>query len=615
MPIKKINLGDPLSQSADLVHNNIDKLKMLFPEIVTEGKIDFKVLQQVLGEELEEAEEYYRFTWAGKSQARREAHKPSTGTLRPAKEESLDWDTTENMYIEGDNLEVLKLMQKSYAGKIKMIYIDPPYNTGKDFVYKDNYKDNLKNYQEVTGQVDSDGNKISTNSDSDGRYHSNWLNMMYPRLRLARNLLKDDGVIFMSIDDNEVENLKKLGNEIFGSENHIGEFIRQSKIGGGSDSKFIVKEHEYCICFSKNVNALEDFFTEHDKEYLKRYKEEDSKGKYFWDTLARGGLKNPIRFEVEAPDGTKLTNNWNRSKTTFYKDIEDGEIQFKKKKDGNWNVYFKQRLNLNGKKPRSFTSDLGNTIDGKNSIKTLFQNDKIFSYPKPPKLISFLSNIIESKNEIILDFFSGSSTTAHAVLELNKKDFGKRNFIQVQLPETTDETSEARKLGYDTITEIGKERIRRVVKKIKEEHPEKSKGMDLGFKVFKLDSSNIKSWDGNPENLNESLFDAVGNIKTDRTEEDVLYEILLKYGLDLTLPIEERIIEGKKVFNVGLGSLFICLSDNITAKVAEGIGQWKEACSPEICRVIFKDNGFTDVEKTNSVQTLKRYGINEIKSI
>ena len=279
MSIEKINQGDQLSQSADLVNDNIDKLKMLFPEIVTEGRIDFKVLQQVLGEELEEEEEYYRFTWAGKSQARREAHKPSTGTLRPAKEESLDWDTTENMYIEGDNLEVLKLMQKSYAGKIKMIYIDPPYNTGKDFVYKDNYKDNLKNYQEITGQIDSEGNKTATNSDSDGRYHSNWLNMMYPRLRLARNLLKENGVIFMSIDDNEIDNLKKIAEDIFGEDNFISTIAWRKSDNQANIGDF-ARVKEYIICIARNKDTLELYKLPLTEKAKNEYRYEDENGKF-----------------------------------------------------------------------------------------------------------------------------------------------------------------------------------------------------------------------------------------------------------------------------------------------------------------------------------------------
>lgn len=623
MSIDKITPDDALSQSKDLVHDNIDKLKALFPEIVTEGKIDFKVLQQVLGEELEEDEEYYRFTWAGKSQARREAHKPSTGTLRPAKEESLDWDTTENMYIEGDNLEVLKLMQKSYAGKIKMIYIDPPYNTGKDFVYKDNYKDNLKNYQELTGQIDSEGNKISTNSDSDGRFHSNWLNMMYPRLRLARNLLKDDGVIFISIDDNEVENLKKISNEIFGEDNFVSEIVWEKKFSPQNDANYFSLNHEQILCYSKSKSSFKRNLLPMTETQKSRYKNPDNDPRGLWTsgdlTVARYTEKDI--YDVKTPSGRIVRpttgRSWRTSKDKMNKLIDDNRVWFGE--DGNNTPRLKRFLSeiQQGIVPISifYNSDVGHTQSATQELIKVFDGKKYFDYPKPTGLINKLMLIGLNENDIVLDFFSGSNTTAHSLIKFNLENSNKCNFIAVQLPEETDKKSEAFKAGYLTISEIGKERIRRVVKKIKKEHPEKSKDMDLGFKVFKLDSSNIKSWDGNPENLNESLFDAVGNIKTDRTEEDVLYEILLKYGLDLTLPIEERIIEDKKVFNVGLGSLFICLADGITSKVAEGIGQWKEDCSPEICRVIFKDNGFTDVEKTNSVQTLKRYGINEIRSI
>ena len=644
MSIEKINQGDQLSQSADLVNDNIDKLKMLFPEIVTEGRIDFKVLQQVLGEELEEEEEYYRFTWAGKSQARREAHKPSTGTLRPAKEESLDWDTTENMYIEGDNLEVLKLMQKSYAGKIKMIYIDPPYNTGKDFVYKDNYKDNLKNYQEVTGQIDSDGNKFSTNSDSDGRYHSNWLNMMYPRLRLARNLLTDDGLIFISIDDNEVDNLKKIVNEIFGEENNLNGFVWYYE-GVNDNQDEIKKTHEYIIAACKNVKKFETNSKARDINVQLNDIINNSIVKN-GDANPPSVIKLPIGFPCEIENGIikassinslsynndividnfklinelEVTSGWS-SKEILLEYIKNNFNQVKDSKNQLTNFVIKGNGNIHYLKKRdqsyiiSVLRNYGTTQNASNLLTELGLK-KYFSFPKPVDLIKFLFKIQANyKDGLFLDFFSGSATSAEALMKLNIEDNGNRKFIAIQLPEATAVNSDSFQDGYKNICEIGKERIRRVVKRIKEENPEKSKDMDLGFKVFKLDGSNIKSWDGNPENLNESLFDAVGNIKTDRTEEDVLYEILLKYGLDLTLPIEERIIEGKKVFNVGLGSLFICLSDNITAKVAEGIGQWKEACSPEICRVIFKDNGFTDVEKTNSVQTLKRYGINEIRSI
>lgn len=624
MSIDKITPDDALSQSKDLIHDNIEKLKALFPEIVTEGKIDFKVLQQVLGEELEEEEEYYRFTWAGKSQARREAHKPSTGTLRPVKEESLDWDTTQNMYIEGDNLEVLKLMQKSYAGKIKMIYIDPPYNTGKDFVYKDNYKDNLKNYQEVTGQIDSEGNKISTNSDNEGRYHSNWLNMMYPRLRLSRNLLSDAGLIFITIDDNEIENLKKICNECFGEENFIGTIIWNST-KSVTNTALISVSHNYNLVFCKDINY---FVKNRDKFRLPESgdgfsnPDNDTRGPWKADPFQVGGWRPNQQYEIINPNtGEKYLPNencsWKNDFEKYQELIKDKRIVFGASGDsGPLRKRFLSEALDRGKVSKTWWDDVGATTNGTNTVKKLFDGKSVFTNPKPVDLLERMIQLGDSdKNNIVLDFFSGSSTSAHAVLNLNAKDGGKRKFIQVQLPEKIEEGEVAFKLGYKKITEIGKERIKRVIHQIKNNKKVDSTNLDLGFKVFKLDSSNIKSWDGNPENLNESLFDAVGNIKTDRTEEDVLYEILLKYGLDLTIPIEEKTIEGKNVFNVGLGSLFICLADGITSKVAEGIGQWKETCSPEICRVIFKDNGFTDVEKTNSVQTLKRYGINEIRSI
>ncbi len=636
MSIEQINKGDNLSQSENIVESNIEKLKALFPEIVTEGKIDFKVLQEVLGEEVEQGEEYYRFTWAGKANARREAQKPSTGTLRPAPEESVDWDTTQNLYIEGDNLEVLKLLQKSYAGKVKMIYIDPPYNTGKDFVYKDNYKDNLRNYQEVTGQLDEEGNKLSTNSDSDGRYHSNWLNMMYPRLRLARNLLKDDGVIFMSIDDNEIENLLKIGNEIFGEENRVDILKWKRKKQPSFLAKHTAKVMEYILVFSKQKNVLEKLSIEGTSDSTKkvinisnnesirtfnkgvRVKIGDSgiikAGNYKIKTMEVEYL-NDVKYENgKTIEKVEVKSKFSTSQENIDKYIEDDLLFITS------NYGLRRDVSEDEKGKRKSITDLllkdwGDNQESDGEMRELFNTTEYFDYTKPSQLIKNLIKSNFTENEIVLDFFSGSATTAQSAMEMNMEDFGKRKHIQVQLPEIIEEKNKAYKDGYRLISEIGKERIRRVATKIKEEHPEKAKKLDLGFKVFKLDTSNIKAWDGNPANLDNSLFAAQDNIKTDRTEHDVLYEILLKYGLDLTLPIEEKQIEGKTVFSVGYGALFICLADNITSKVAEGIGKWKEELQPEVCRVVFKDAGFTDVEKTNSVQILKRYGITEIKSI
>lgn len=613
MSLEKITRGDEQTKSLDLVNDNINKLRELFPEIVTEGKIDFKALQEILGQELEEGEEFYRFTWAGKAQARREAHKPSTGTLRPCKEESVDWDATQNLYIEGDNLEVLKLLQKSYANKVKMIYIDPPYNTGKDFVYKDNYKDNLKNYQQVTGQVDDEGNKLSTNSDSDGRYHSNWLNMMYPRLRLARNILKDDGVIFMSIDDNEIDNLRKISDEIFGEDNFVIQ-IAWRKSDNQANIGNIARVKEYILCYCKNVQHLSLNKIPLTEKAKKEYSYKDENGSF-----RRAILLHKTRgrhfYEVKTKNGKILNGPWMIKEEEFIEKDKNNEILWTS--SGDEQPYGKIYLH---KSTGQIANDFWDTSFGSNQeasikLEKIFEK-RIFDFPKSTLLLSNLITIGGSDDAIILDFFSGSGSTAHAIMAINSENLSsKKKFIMVQLPEPTDEKSEAFMAGYKTITEIGKERIRRAGKKIADENPDKAKDLDLGFKVFKLDSSNIKGWDGNPEDLEASLFDAQENIKTDRTEEDVLFEILLKYGLDLTLPIDEKLMNGKKVFSVGFGALFICLADDITNKVAEGIGAWKQEQNPATCRVIFKDSGFSDVEKANAVQTLKRFGISEIKSI
>ena len=611
--MEQVKHGDELTQSLDIITENINKLKELFPEVLTEGKIDFKVLQEVLGNEIEQEEEYYRFTWAGKTQARREAHKPSTGTLRPAKEESVNWDTTENLYIEGDNLEVLKLLQKSYANKVKMIYTDPPYNTGKDFVYKDNYKDNLKNYQQVTGQVDDEGNKLSTNSESDGRYHSNWLNMMYPRLRLARNLLKEDGVIFISIDDNEIDNLRKITDEIFGEDNFVIQ-IAWRKSDNQANIGNIARVKEYILCYCKNVQHLSLNKIPLTEKAKKEYSYKDENGS-FRRAILLDKTRGRHFYEVKTKNGKILNGPWMIKEDEFIEKDKNNEILWTS--SGDEQPYGKIYLH---KSTGQIANDFWDTSFGSNQeasikLEKLF-NKRIFDFPKSTLLLSNLITIGGSDDGVILDFFSGSGSTAHAVITLNSENLTSRmKFIMVQLPEPTDEKSEAFKAGYKTIADIGKERIRRASKKIAEENPDKVKDLDLGFKVFKLDTSNIKGWDGSTENLEQTLFDAQDNIKEDRTEEDVLYEILLKYGLDLTLPIEEKTIAAKKVYSVGYGALFICLANGITRDVAEGIGKWKEELKPITCRVIFKDSGFTDVEKTNSVQTLKRFGIHEIKSI
>ncbi|MBX2982566.1 MAG: site-specific DNA-methyltransferase [Flavobacteriales bacterium] len=650
MPITKITANDPESQSKNLLAENIARLKELFSEVVTEGKVDFSALQEILGEEVESGEEFYRFTWAGKAQARREAHKPSTGTLRPCPEESVDWDSTKNLYIEGDNLEVLKLLQKSYTGKVKMIYIDPPYNTGKDFVYKDNYRDNLRNYKEQTGQVDSEGNTLSTNSDTDGRYHSNWLNMMYPRLRLARNLLREDGVIFVSIDDNELSNLLELCYNVFGSKNHICTFVWEKR-KNRENRKVVSTRHDYIVTFSKANDDKRRVLSllPMDTDALARYKNPDSDRRGVWTSvpaIAQAGHGTNSQFyTLETPSGRKVDPPsgacWRYTRKKMDEAIADNRVWFGS--DGNGVPRIKKFLHegQQGLTPESmwWADDVGTNDSAKRETTRLFDGLAVFDTPKPHELVRRMAILADTLESTILDFFSGSATTAHAVMQLNAEDGGQRQHIQVQLPEATDAKSEASKAGYKTIAEIGKERIRRAGKKIVgeleaeikdlkakkkrseeeeqelQDKQERLAKLDIGFKVFKLDSSNINAWDGDPERMQENLLSAAENIKPDRTEADVLYEVLLKYGLDLTLPIEERSIAGKLVYNVGMGALFLCLAEGITNQVAEGIGAWKQELNPETCRVIFRDNGFTDVEKTNAVQTLKRYGVEEVRSV
>jgi len=604
-------------KSLDIVSENIEKLKELFPEVFEEGEIDFEKLQNELGEFIDKEQERYNFTWNGKQEAKKIAQTPSTGTLRPAPKESKNWDTTQNLYIEGDNLEVLKLLQKSYHKQVKMIYIDPPYNTGKDFVYKDNFKDNVKNYLEQTGQVDNEGNRLSTNSDTSGRYHSDWLSMMYPRLKLARNLLKDDGVIFISIDDNEVANLRKLCDEIFGEDNFIELFIwdKKNSAKGVPPRNMVVNIHEYILCYGKSINSkllgekrLEDGFSNPDN---------DPRGPWRLSNI-KSTVANKNQFTIIDPKtGNSFTNYWAFAEKSLLRMIKENRIIFPKKPTGlpKQKEFFQEFEN-----PYiPIKSNLG-LFDAQDSYEKKVSDllgANIFPYRKPTKLIKKLTSQSGNSSDIILDFFSGSATTAHAMMQLNAEDGGNRKYICVQIPEPTDEKSEAYKAGYKNICEIGKERILRAGEKIIADNPDKDlSNLDIGFKVFKLDSSNIKEWDSDFENLKQNLIDATENIKEDRTSEDLLYEILLKYGLDLTLPIEEKIIDDKKVFIIGFGALVVCLDNNITTGIVEAIAKLKDEYETETMRVVFKDSSFKDaVVKTNAIQILKQYGIDEVVSV
>ncbi len=633
--MQKTNIPQAESKSADLVAQNLEQLKQIFPEVIKEGRVDFEALNDLLGNYGDTAEERFALNWAGKANARREAQKRSTGTLRPCPEESMDWDTTENLYIEGDNLEVLKLLQKSYHSRVKMIYIDPPYNTGKDFVYKDNYADNMKNYLELTGQ----DKKLSTNTESDGRYHSNWLNMMYPRLKLARNLLTDDGVIFISIDDNEVANLRKVCDEIFGEENFVAQIIWKKKYGLQNDAKWFSNSHDYIVVYAKTKDLWLPNLLPRTEEADSRYKnpDNDSRGDWKSTDFSRPAVISSCIYDITLPSGriikTPNGRSWLKDKTGLDELIADNRIWFGQSGDSVPSV--KRFLNevKGGMVCQTIWdySEVGHSDKATKELATLMEK-MLFDYPKPIELLKRIIYLSTDADSIILDFFSGSATTAHAAMQLNAEDGGNRKYICVQLPEQIPEDSEARKAGYATIPEIAKERIRRAGKKIVEEQKtkaenqgglftEEEKKLDIGFKVFKLDSSNINAWNSNPDNLEASLHNSLFNIKEDRSEDDLLYEILIKYGIELTEKINSHIIDGKTVYEMGAGSLMVCLADNLTTEVAEGIGKLYKDVSPEgvdgNCRVVFKEAGFdgSDEVKTNTLLILKQHGIINVATV
>ncbi len=595
-------------QTANKADENFKKLAAMFPNAVTEtidenGEVVRAIDKDVLMQEIsckvvDGNEERYQFTWPDKKKSVLLANAPINKTLRPCREESVDFDNTENLYIEGDNLEVLKLLQETYLGKIKMIYIDPPYNTGNDFVYEDNFAQSTDEYLENSGQFDDEGNRLVKNLDSNGRFHTDWLNMIYPRLKLAKDLLSDDGVIFISIDDNEIKNLKNVCDDVFGAQNFVAQLIWQNKKGGGNDSKHIAIEHEYILVYTRNIIALENFYESYSDDYIKRYKEKDDVGQYFWDTFKRKSGKQ--YYPITCPDGTVLEYDedgnpisWLRSKARFDVDIKAGEVRIVDI-NGKWSVQFKQRMPL-GKTPRSiFTtdtviSDKGTTSAGASDVYDYFKKD-VFSNPKPVKLLEFLCGFGLKKDDIILDFFSGSGTTAEAVMRSSiEGNYSK--YILIQLPENIEPmlvsaSANAKRVAENAIsvlkefdkpyliTELAKERIRRAAKKIAEENPEAK--FDGGFRVLKCDSSNMKDVYYNPAEYEPSLFSRLeDNIKEDRTSEDLLFQVMLDLGVLLSSKIEETIIIGKKVFNVEDNYLIACFDDNVTEEVITEIAKQK----------------------------------------
>lgn len=618
---KEMNRIDGLS--LNLERNNIEKIKELFPEAVEEGKIDFDMLRAMLGDEVDDSKEKYQFTWNGKAKSIKLAQTPSSATLRPCKEKSKNWDTTENLYVEGDNLEVLKQLQKTYYGKIKMIYIDPPYNTGKDFVYHDNFVDSIENYKLQTNQVSS------SNYETSGRFHTDWLNMIYPRLILAKNLLKEDGVIFISIDDYEQENLKKLANEVFGESNFIAQVIWERSYAPINMVKHFSKSHDYILVYAKDISKVMCNGLPRSEETNSKYSNPDNDPRGLWrtDNMSVGPVIESKVYEIVTPSGRVCLppkgRCWLYTKERYKEMVADNRIWFGE--DGNNVPAPKRFLNevKQGMTPMTIWKyqDVGHTQDSMRELRTLFDGEKVFDYSKPVKLITRIVSLYSDKTDIIMDFFSGSSTTAHAVMKLNAEDGGNRKFIMVQLPELCDEKSEAYKAGYKNICEIGEERIRRAGEQIKaeweKEHP--SDGLfgsdekfttDIGFKVFKLDSTNVNEWDSNMKLDEKELAIRLGEVfKEGRSKEDILYEIMLKYGV-FDKQAEEIDVNGKTMYRVGKRYMIVCLNDHITSEDVKAIGE----LSPRT--VIFNEAGFdNDNDKINAVYNLEKAGIEDVKCI
>ena len=607
----------------DIEQANVEKMREIFPEVFADGKIDFDKLQGLLGHYIADDKEKYSFSWKGKADSLRLAQKRSTGTLRPCKEESKDWDTTENLYIEGDNLEVLKLLQSSYLNSIKMIYIDPPYNTGNDFVYTDDFADGIAHYKEVTGQA------TKSNPETAGRYHTNWLNMMYPRLKLARNLLTDDGVIFISIDDNEQANLKKLCDEVFGEDNFVGKWNWYKSETPPNLSYKIKKNIEYIYAYEKHKDSVKykgekknspsnDPLTKPQNSIKKLVFPIGTISTKIKDGIIKKGtygtdkFPNTLLFDLEIRDGRNVSeacfeNKFIWTQKTLQENIDLGVKIYLSE---NLVLSYKRKNYDNEVPPNFISAKQGSTIEESGKRLAELFGASVFDYPKPTELLKYLLRFKDDSDSIILDFFSGSATTAHAVMQLNAEDGGNRKFICVQLPEKTDEQSEAYKAGYMTICEIGKERIRRAGEKIKEENKDKEgiENLDIGFKVFKLDSSNLVKWDNTPTTDEEEVKNRIRQLSMDylvggRKDLDLVYEIMLKYGLSLTLPVEECEFDGVTAYIINHTDykVLVCLEPDITLTAVE------EMDKEPIGTYIFADRCFTDANiLSNTEEILKK---------
>ncbi|MDP9711557.1 UNVERIFIED_ORG: adenine-specific DNA-methyltransferase [Pseudomonas fluorescens] len=615
--LERVTLQD--GESANLISENIEQLKAIFPDVVSDGSVNFDTLRQLLGDAgvIDEGEEKYGLNWHGKKKARQISLTPSTGTLLPCPEQSVNWDTTQNLFIEGDNLEVLKLLQKSYAGKVKMIFIDPPYNTGNEFIYPDNFQDNIDAYLQYTGQKSSEGFKLSSNTEGSGRFHTNWLNMMYPRLKLARSLLRNDGAVFISIDDNEAPRLRMICDEVFGEENFITNIIWQHSVQPKGYSGIFSVHHNHILMYRKSED-FELMSLERTDEDNKAYSNPDNDPKGDWRT---GDVRNALdrknlKYPITTPSGKTINppdNGWRWSKETLSSKIDTGEIFFS---EDETRIIRKIYLaDLDGRTPETiwFAKDSGTTRSGVKELKGTFDGEVPFDTVKPTELIKRMMKVSGVKvDDIVLDFFAGSGSTGAAVLDTEQP-----RFILVQLPEAIDESKPhgitARKLGLLNISDVTKERLRRCT--AGKTHP------NSGFKVFKLANSNIRAWNPDRNDLEQTLLSHQEHLIDGRSEQDILYELLVKRGIDLAVPIESRIVSGKVIFSIGYGVLFACLDQSIVRAdvetVAQGILKWHGELSPSSdAHVFFRDSAFVDdIAKTNMAAILEQNGIFHVRSL
>ena len=578
-------------------------------------------MRQLLSSDIVEGnEERYQFTWPDKRKAILAANAPISATLRPCPEESVNFDTTQNLYIEGDNLDVLKCLKETYLHKVKMIYIDPPYNTGNDFVYEDDFAESASEYLANSGQFDEQGNRLVTNTESNGRFHTDWLNMIYPRLKVARDLLTEDGVIFISIDDNEAKNLKNITDEVFGERNFLAQVVWERSFSPINLMKHFSPSHDYVLCYAKNVDSAACHGIGRSNEANDRYSNPDNDPRGVWSSsdISVGPAVQENIYPITTPSGRVVEppagRSWSLSRKAFRERLEDNRIWFGPNGDNTPRIKrFLSELRKTGITPMTIWkhTEVDHSQGATQKLAKLFDGKKYFDYPKPVSLIERCLQLYSDKDSLILDFFSGSATTAHAVMQLNAEDGGNRKYIMVQLPELTDEKSEAYKAGYKNICEFGKERIRRAGAKIKEENPEKAQNLDTGFRVLKLDSSNMKEVFYSPKDTEQQdLFALVDNVKDDRTSEDLLFQVMLELGATLDSKIEESVVDGKTIYNVADGYLVACFDQKVTDEVVKAIAKLQPMYA------VLRDTSLVDdATATNFEQIFKTYAPNTTTKI